>query len=86
MMRLLIGSGLGILLSLIGLPTGAIALALYLAPKSILGLAIGGCIRFIVEKAKGQESAVKLETVATGMVVGDALGCVIMVVVTMFFF
>ena len=86
MVRFLIGGGLGTLFSLIGLPTGAIALAFYLAPKTILGLAVGGFIRFLIEKIKGEENAVKLETVATGMVVGDAMACVIMVIVTMFIF
>lgn len=84
--RFLVGSGVGTALSLVGLPAGAIALSMYLAPKTIIGLALGGIVRFIVQKAKGETVADKLKTAATGMVVGDAMACLIMVIVTMFIF
>lgn len=82
-MRFALGAALGTVLSLTGLPGGGIALALYLAPKTILGTALGGVIRLIIEKTKGEELAEKLDNAATGLVIGDAVVCVIMVVMTM---
>lgn len=84
--RFVLGGGIGTALSFIGLPAGGIALAMYLAPKTIVGIALGGVVRFIVEKRKGGEFAERLDNVATGMVIGDAVVCVIMVVVTIFLF
>ncbi len=81
--RFALGGALGVLFSFIGLPAGGIALAMYLAPKTILGIALGGLIRLIVEKTKGHAFAEKLDNAATGMVIGDALVCVLMVIVTM---
>ena len=82
--RLALGGVLGTVLSFIGLPAGGIALAMYLAPKTIMGLALGGVLRFIAEKTKGHAYAEKLDNAATGMVIGDALVCIIMVVITVF--
>ena len=82
-MRFALGAALGTVLSLTGLPGGGIGLALYLAPKTILGTALGGVIRLIIEKTKGEELAEKLDNAATGLVIGDAVVCVIMVVMTM---
>lgn len=82
-MRFVMGAGLGTVLTFIGLPAGGIALALYLAPKTIMGVALGGIVRFIVEKAKGEALAEKLDNAATGLVIGDAVVCVIMVIMTM---
>ena len=81
--RFAIGGGLGAVLSLIGLPAGGIALAMYLAPKTILGIALGGMIRLAVEKTKGIAFAEKMDNVATGLVIGDAMVCVLMVIITM---
>ncbi len=78
-----LGAVLGGVFSVIGLPAGGIALALYLAPRTILGLALGGVIRFIVEKRKGLEFSERLDNVATGFVIGDALVCVLMVVLSL---
>lgn len=85
-MRFGLGAVLGTGLSLIGLPAGGIALAMYLAPKTIAGIALGGVIRLLVEKTKGDAFAEKMDNVATGFVIGDAMVCVLMVVVTMFLF
>lgn len=82
-MRFGLGAALGTVLSVIGLPAGGIALALYLAPKTILGIALGGVIRLCVEKTKGEALAEKLDNAATGLVIGDAVVCVIMVIMTM---
>ena len=82
--RFAIGGALGAVLSLIGLPAGGIALAMYLAPKTILGIALGGMIRLVVEKTKGIAFAEKMDNAATGFVIGDAMVCVLMVIITMF--
>ena len=84
--RFVLGGALGTLFSFIGLPAGGIALAMYLAPRTILGIALGGVIRFIVEKTKGNGFAEKMDNVATGLVIGDAVVCIIMVIITMFIF
>lgn len=81
--RFALGGVLGTIFSFIGLPAGGIALAMYLAPKTILGIALGGMIRLLVEKTKGHDFAEKLDNAATGMVIGDALVCVLMVIITM---
>lgn len=82
-MRFAMGAGLGTVLTFIGLPAGGIALALYLAPKTIMGIALGGTIRFIVEKSKGEAFAEKMDNAATGLVIGDAVVCVIMVIMSL---
>lgn len=78
-----LGAGLGTVLSLLGLPAGGIALALYLAPRTIMGIALGGTVRWIIEKVKGNQLAEKLDNAATGLVIGDAVVCVIMVILSM---
>lgn len=78
-----IGAVLGGVLALLHLPVGAIAVAMYLAPTTIMGTALGGLIRFIVEKAKGKEAAGRLNNVATGLVVGDALAAAILIFLVM---
>ena len=82
-LRFGLGAALGSVLSIAGLPAGGIALALYLAPKTIMGIALGGIIRFIVEKTKGEAFAEKMDNAATGLVIGDAVVCVLMVIITM---
>ncbi len=82
-MRFAMGAGLGTILSVVGLPAGGIALALYLAPKTIMGITLGGMVRFAIEKIKGEVLAEKLDNAATGLVIGDAIVCVIMVIMTM---
>lgn len=84
--RFAVGGALGVILSLAGLPAGGIALAMYLAPKTILGIALGGIIRLIVERTKGAAFADKMDNAATGLVIGDAMVCVIMVIITIFTF
>ncbi|MGC2872375.1 OPT/YSL family transporter [Ihubacter sp. mB4P-1] len=82
-MRFVMGAGFGTLLSFAGLPAGGIALALYLAPKTIMGIALGGIIRWIIEKTKGDALAEKMDNAATGLVIGDAVVCVIMVIMSL---
>ena len=48
-----------------------------------MGIALGGLIRLIVEKTKGHPFAEKMDNIATGLVIGDALVCVLMVIITM---
>ena len=81
--RFFLGAGLGTVFSFVGLPAGGIALALYLAPKTIMGIALGGVIRWIIEKTKGEALAEKLDNAATGIVIGDAIVCIIMVMMSM---
>ncbi len=81
--RFLIGAGIGTVLALVSLPVGAIAIAIYLAPSTIMGIALGGVIRLIVEKAKGMEVAVRWNNAATGVVVGDALVSIILLFLMM---
>jgi len=78
-----IGGAIGALLSLLGLPAGGIALALYLAPTTILGVALGGLIRLVIEKAKGKETAARFINVSTGFAIGDGVVCVIVLLVTL---
>lgn len=80
--RFFLGAGLGTVFSFVGLPAGGIALALYLAPKTIMGVALGGVIRWIIEKTKGEALAEKLDNAATGIVIGDAIVCIIMVMMS----
>lgn len=82
-LRFGLGAVLGTLLSTIGLPAGGIALALYLAPRTIMGISVGGIIRFIIEKTKGTGFAEKMDNAATGLVIGDALVCVVIVILSM---
>jgi len=79
-----IGAVAGTALSLIGLPAGLIALALYLSSTAILGIATGGVIRFIVERIKGGRTAELLNNTATGFIIGDGLVCIIMLFIMMF--
>lgn len=81
-----LGAGLGTILSLIGLPAGGIAIAMYLAPKTIMGLALGGVIRWAIEKKKGMEFAEKYNNAATGLIIGDAIVCISMVGITLAMF
>lgn len=81
-MRFAMGAGLGTLFTFVGLPAGGIALALYLAPRTIMGVALGGVIRWIIEKTKGNDFAEKMDNAATGLVIGDAVVCVIMVIIS----
>ena len=71
--RFIIGGVAGAALALLHLPAGAIAIAFYLAPTTIMGIVLGGVIRFIMEKARGAEVAARWNNAATGLVVGDAL-------------
>ncbi len=81
--RFAAGGALGAILSVIGLPAGGIALAMYLAPTTVMGIALGGIIRLVVEKTKGKEYAGKMNNVATGLVIGDAMVCILMVIISM---
>ena len=44
-----------------------------------MGTALGGLIRFIIEKVKGKDAAAHLNNAATGLVVGDALAAAILI-------
>ena len=74
-----LGAAAGAGLSLVGIPGTIIALALYLAPSTIIGVAIGGIIRFVVEKAKGFGFASECDNIATGFIIGDAIASIAMV-------
>ena len=78
-----IGGAIRALLSLLGHPAGGIPLALYLAPTTILGVALGGLIRLAIEKAKGKETAARFINVSTGFAIGDGVVCVIVLLVTL---
>ncbi len=81
--RFLIGGVAGAGLALLNLPASAIAIAFYLAPSTIMGIVLGGVIRFIVEKAKGSETAARWNNAATGLVVGDALVSIVLLFLMM---
>lgn len=81
--RFAIGGVAGLILALLHLPAGAIAIAFYLAPSTVMGIVLGGVIRFIVEKIKGAEFAVRMNNAATGVVVGDALVGIILLFLMM---
>lgn len=79
-----IGCGAGALLYLIGLPVGAIALCFYLAPSTMIGIAVGGITRLILEKTKGNDFAERMNNIATGFIVGDGIVCVFKLFIIMF--
>ena len=70
-------------MSFIGLPAGALAITLYLSPAVVSSVAVGGVIRGIVEKSLGNSKAEFYNNAATGLVVGDALVAVLIVVMSM---
>ncbi len=78
-MRFGLGAAIGTVLSFIGLPAGGIAIAMYLPPRNVMGLALGGVIRWIVEKKKGEEVAEKYNNAATGIIIGDAIVTISMI-------
>lgn len=82
-MRFGFGAVLGTILSFVGLPAGGIAIAMYLAPRTVMGLALGGVIRWVIEKKKGDEIAEKYNNAATGIIIGDAIVCIAMVGITL---
>lgn len=75
--RFLLGAGLGTVFSFAGFPGGAIALSLYLAPTTIMGVVVGGIIRLILTRAKGKEFAGRMDHAATGLIIGDGIVCVL---------
>ncbi len=77
------GAVLGTLLSIVGLPAGGIAIAMYLAPKTVMGLALGGVIRWVIEKKKGEATAEKYNNAATGIIIGDSIVCIAMIGITL---
>ena len=77
------GAALGTLLSIVGLPAGGIAIAMYLAPKTVMGLALGGVIRWVIEKKKGEVTAEKYNNAATGIIIGDSIVCIAMIGITL---
>lgn len=77
------GAVLGTILSFVGLPAGGIAIAMYLAPRAVMGLALGGVIRWVIEKTKGDEVAEKFNNAATGVIIGDAIVTISMVGITL---
>ena len=81
--RFLIGCGAGLALALIQLPASAIAIAFYLAPRTIMGIVLGGVLRFVMEKVKGAETAARWNNAATGLVVGDALISIVLLFLMM---
>ena len=82
-MRFGFGAVLGTILSFVGLPAGGIAIAMYLAPRTVMGLALGGVIRWVIEKTKGMDLAEKYNNAATGLIIGDAVVCIGMVGITL---
>lgn len=82
--RFALGGVLGVAFTAVGLPATVIALALYIAPASMLGVALGGILRLIVEKTKGADFASEGNNIATGLIIGDAIVCIIMVVINLF--
>ncbi|WP_425756414.1 OPT/YSL family transporter [Ihubacter sp. rT4E-8] len=78
-MRFGLGAAIGTVLSFIGLPAGGIAIAMYLPPRNVMGLALGGVIRWIIEKKKGEEVAEKYNNAATGIIIGDAIVTISMI-------
>ncbi|CCQ95312.1 membrane hypothetical protein [[Clostridium] ultunense Esp] len=81
--RFAIGGIIGLALSFVGLPAGALAITLYLMPSVVLNLSIGGVIRGIIEKRFGEKRAETYNNAATGLVIGDALVAIVIVVLTM---
>lgn len=81
--RFVIGSIIGLAMSFIGLPAGALAITLYLMPSVVLNLSIGGIIRGFIEKRFGEKRAETYNNAATGLVIGDALVAIVIVVLTM---
>jgi len=81
--RFVIGSIIGLAMSFIGLPAGALAITLYLMPSVVLNLSIGGVIRGFIEKRFGEKRAETYNNAATGLVIGDALVAIVIVVLTM---
>lgn len=78
-----LGGVIGVLFSLVGLPAGAIAISLYLLPSIVSGIMIGGLIQGILKKAKGAEFAARHVNTATGLVIGDAVVSIIMVILSL---
>jgi len=81
--RFILGSLIGVVMSFIGLPAGALAITLYLSPAVVSSVAVGGVIRGAVEKSLGNSKAEFYNNAATGLVVGDALVAVLIVVMSM---
>lgn len=81
--RFAIGGIIGLAMSFVGLPAGALAITLYLMPSVVLNLSIGGVIRGIIEKRFGEKCAETYNNAATGLVIGDALVAIVIVVLTM---
>lgn len=81
--RFLIGGAAGLVLTLLGLPAGAIGLTLYLKPEVIVAISVGGIVRGILNKSVGKERAERYNNAATGLVVGDALVAVAIVILTL---
>ena len=81
--RFIIGGAVGLILTLFGLPAGAIALTLYLRPEVIVCISLGGIVRGILNKKVGKDRAERYNNAATGLVVGDALIAVVVVILTL---
>lgn len=80
--RFIIGSVIGLGMSIIGLPAGALGITLYLMPRIVVNLSLGGVIRGIIEKKCGVKCAATYNNAATGLVIGDALIAIFIVVLS----
>lgn len=79
-----IGALLGVGATFLGIPAIAVGLALYLGSGPMIMMGIGGLIRLIIRKAKGEETAAKWINGASGIFVGDGLVAVLTMLISVF--
>lgn len=71
--RLLLGGGVGAVLTFANIPATILGLSLFLAPQSVTGIALGGFIRWLVTAKLGTERAQVFDNAPVGLIIGDTL-------------
>lgn len=71
--RLLLGGGVGAILTFANIPATILGLSLFLAPQSVTGIALGGFIRWLVTAKLGTERAQVFGNAPVGLIIGDTL-------------
>ncbi len=78
--RMGIGSVVGVGIALLGLPAVAVAITLYLPVTYMTAIGIGGIVRLIVNKTKGEAVGTTYINAAAGFFLGDSIMMVLVII------
>lgn len=78
--RMGIGSVAGVGIALLGLPAVAVAITLYLPVTYMTAIGIGGIVRLIVNKTRGEATGTTYINAAAGFFLGDSIMMVLVII------